>query len=132
MISVTCNQKYLKQTPFINTWGESLTCGSQKDMRMSLPSGPVNVYPVQLGSKKTIQLENGRELRGRFSKEDIQMVSRHMKRCSASANIREMHIQTQRVTPSYVLQGLSPKDRREQGLMGMWRKGSPGTLIVGV
>ena len=47
---------------------------------------------TQLHSKKTTQ-KMGKEL-GHFSKEDIQRVQRHIKRCSVSLAIREMHIKT--------------------------------------
>ena len=88
-----------------------------------------------LHSKKTSNPINkwAKDLNRHFSKEDIQRIQRHMKRCSISLAIREMQIKTAmryHLTP--VRLAIINKAANKQVLERLWGKGDPSPLLVGL
>ena len=95
----------------------------------------------KLNNNKTSIVKCTEDINSHFSKGDMQMANRHMKRCSSSLSIREMQIKTtmSKTTPPPTTMRYNIKLVRsvifKKSANKFWRgsggKGTPFTLLVG-
>ena len=104
-----------------------------KQQRINLKN--IQVIPAaQFQKNKRPNRKVGQRTNRHFSKEDIQMANKHMKRCSTSLIIREMQIKTTMMyhyTPLRMA-AIQKSTSLLYKLERVWRKGSPLTLLVGM
>jgi hypothetical protein len=74
-----------------------------------------------------------KEQNSAFSKDEVQMAEKHIKKCSTSSSIREMQIKNMlrfHLTPVRMATIIDHK--QQEMLAKMWRKRNPHTLLVGM
>ena len=90
---------------------------------------------IQLNTRKTNHPMKKweKDPKRHFSKEDIQMTNKCMKRCSSLLSIREIQINTtMRYHLTLVRRAIIKKSTKSKCLERVWRKGNALALLVGM
>jgi hypothetical protein len=72
------------------------------------------------------------KLNREFSKKEVQMASKYMKKCSSFLVIKEMQIKTTLKILSHPVRMAIIKGNKQQMLARMWQNRSPHTLLLGM